>query len=106
MLRFVDKITLSFAPLNTSSRSVRASSKPTNGFLQYLNTAKNRASNPKAVMTLNISDKIARPLVEVHYRDKHILKVNTDTLTAQEIVADVQRHSKKLQLAEDISQAS
>ncbi|TPX57739.1 hypothetical protein PhCBS80983_g03607 [Powellomyces hirtus] len=98
MLKYMDKIIVSFAPLNPKSRSVRA-------FMQQLITDGNRQSNAKCNVVINMSDKIAKPTVEAFYTNKATLKLDTETLTAAEIVKDVNRLSKRLQLEEDIAQS-
>ncbi|KAI8827028.1 uncharacterized protein EV422DRAFT_563110 [Fimicolochytrium jonesii] len=52
-----------------------------------------------------MSDKVRKPTVEVTYVNKATLKLDTETLTAAEIVKDVNRLSKRLQLEEDIAQS-
>ncbi|KAI9104750.1 hypothetical protein DFS34DRAFT_645449 [Phlyctochytrium arcticum] len=99
MLKFVDKLVLNFAPLSPASRSVR-------GFMQQLVTTRNRASNPKCNLIINMSDQVKKPSIEVAYSNKATLKLDTQTMTAAEIVKDVNRVSKRLQLEEDIAQAS
>ncbi|KAJ3187321.1 hypothetical protein HDU85_006609 [Gaertneriomyces sp. JEL0708] len=98
MLKFVDRIIVSFAPMNTASKSARA-------FMQRLVTDGNRQSNPKCKVEINMNDKVQKPTVEVFYTNKNTIKLDTETLTAAEITKDVSRISKRLQLEEDIAQS-
>ncbi|KAJ3005887.1 hypothetical protein HKX48_000414, partial [Thoreauomyces humboldtii] len=72
-------------------------------FMQQLVTDGNRQSNPKCNVLINMSDSIAKPTLEAYYVNKATLKLDTETLTAGEIVKDLNRLSKRLQMEEDIA---
>ncbi|KAI8808973.1 hypothetical protein BJ742DRAFT_807048 [Cladochytrium replicatum] len=95
MLRFVEKVTLSFAPLNASSRSIRS-------LLGRVYTKNNLQENPKCAVTIQASEKIKYPSLEVVYNDKKVLKLDTGSMTSDEIVREMNRHSKLLKTAEDM----
>ncbi|KAI9357290.1 hypothetical protein DFJ73DRAFT_821217 [Zopfochytrium polystomum] len=97
MLKFIDKVTISFAPLARSSRSART-------FLFMVSADSHKLTNPKATIVVNQSDAIAKPSVEVIYKDKKkILLDDCSSFQAAEIISRIGKHSRKLQLEEDIN---
>ncbi|KAH6572816.1 hypothetical protein BASA50_002013 [Batrachochytrium salamandrivorans] len=95
MLKFIDKVVVGFSPLGRVSRSARA-------FVPILRTNKNLARNPKCVFDIIVSDTTSRPFVMVQYVDKRTIRLDTSAMTPNEILEDLQKHSKKLQMEEDI----
>ncbi|KAI8927374.1 hypothetical protein BC831DRAFT_510925 [Entophlyctis helioformis] len=98
-LKFVDKVAIAFAPLSPASRSVRV-------VWNRLHTHKQIAENPKCQFDVKVMDKIASPFIEVRYIDKKVIKIETASLTAEEVLQDINRHSRKLQMEEDIRSSS
>ncbi|TPX47589.1 hypothetical protein SeMB42_g02097 [Synchytrium endobioticum] len=93
MLKFIEKVTVRSSP---SVRSART-------FLDSLYPDKNRAQNPKCVISVNISDSIETPSIEVIYKDKKSIKLDPSSMSAAEILKDINQHSRKLQMMEDIN---
>ncbi|TPX35540.1 hypothetical protein SmJEL517_g02029 [Synchytrium microbalum] len=59
--------------------------------------------NPKCIINVNLDDKVKVPTIQLVYRDKKQISIDSSTLSAAEIVKDIRTHSRKLQMAEDIS---
>ncbi|KAJ3205407.1 hypothetical protein HDU67_008874 [Dinochytrium kinnereticum] len=99
MLKFIDRIVISFAPLSQRSRSART-------LLYLLSADKHKAANLKAQIIVNQKDTIRRPSVEVTYTDKKHLIIPSSNYSAEELSSMINKYSKKLQLEEDITSAS
>ncbi|KAI9349085.1 hypothetical protein BDR26DRAFT_1004213 [Obelidium mucronatum] len=99
MFLFIEKIAVSFAPVAKNSRSART-------FLYQITADRHRDANPKLALTVNQSDAIRKPTIEVLYRDKKKLILESANLKVTDIMRDIQKHAKKLQLEEDIKSSS
>ncbi|KAI8824695.1 hypothetical protein BJ741DRAFT_632992 [Chytriomyces cf. hyalinus JEL632] len=99
MLQFIDKLAISFAPLAKNARSART-------FLYQVTADRHREANPKLVLAVTQNDAVRRPMIEVLYRDKTKLSLDCSNLKVADIVKDVGKHAKKLQLEEDIKSSS
>lgn len=95
MLKHVKSLTLNFAPTSPLSKSIRS-------FLYLVHNDKNKQSNPKCTIKLNCNDSIPKPTINIEYNDKKKLDIDASYLSASELVADMNRHSKGLQLEEEI----
>ncbi|KAJ3190702.1 hypothetical protein HK101_008445 [Irineochytrium annulatum] len=116
MLRFIDKLVVSYAPLSRSSRSARSVPLaffhaslliPVNfncrTLLSLASAEPHLRENPKAKIIINQSDKVESPSVEATYSDNHVLRLATKTMYAAEIVKELNKHSKKLKLQADFA---
>ncbi|KAI8894802.1 hypothetical protein BC833DRAFT_603572 [Globomyces pollinis-pini] len=99
MLKFITKVTVGFSPLVRKSKSART-------FISRLWTKKNALENPKFVLDVQVNDNIKSPFVQVLFADKKEMKFDTSTIGVDELVADIKRYSKRLQLQEDIANSS
>ncbi|KAJ3016176.1 UNVERIFIED_CONTAM: hypothetical protein HDU68_012378 [Siphonaria sp. JEL0065] len=99
MFPYIDKIALSFAPVAKNARSART-------FLYQITADRHRDANPKMVLAVNQSDAVRKPTIEILYRDKKKLVLETSNLKVADIMRDIQKHAKKLQLEEDIKSSS
>ncbi|KAJ3389511.1 hypothetical protein HDU92_001008 [Lobulomyces angularis] len=99
MLKFISSISVSFAPVNKNSKSARS-------FVYLMNTKKNLESNLKCKVSITSKDEIENPSISVVYVDKKSLKMDAAYMTAAEMVKDINKHTKYLQLQEDIQQSS
>ncbi|EGF82650.1 hypothetical protein BATDEDRAFT_86516 [Batrachochytrium dendrobatidis JAM81] len=95
MLKFIDKVVIGFAPLSPVSTSART-------LASILRTDRNLARNPKCVFDIITSDKTPRPFIQVTYADKQTIRLDTSKLTANEVLDDIRKHSRRLQMSEDI----
>ncbi|KAJ3073425.1 hypothetical protein HDU98_001546 [Podochytrium sp. JEL0797] len=99
MFAFIDKLAINFAPVAKTSRSARA-------FLYQVTADRHRDVNPKLVLSVNQSDAVRKPTIEVSYRDKKKLVIESSSLKVADIMKDIQKHAKKLALEEDIKSSS
>jgi hypothetical protein len=98
MLEFVRKLSVSFKPLCKKSTSCRS-------FLQMCLTDKNLKSS-KTALDINPSDSVSIPCVRIEFNDSKVLDYpDCSAIKAREMVQDLQRYNKKLQLIEDIKNA-
>ena len=97
MLKYIHRITARYSPLDSKSRSLKAS-------LLQINTRKNKQQQSSNAFLLQIQpvDGTTKPWMEVEYTDKKVLRLDTAAMSAEEIVGDIKRHSKKLALLDDI----
>lgn len=70
-----------------------------------LSTDKNHQENTKCLWTVTTAD-TALPLVKVIFQDKKEMMFDATQINAKEIQVEIKRYSKKLQMAEDIKNAS
>ncbi|KAJ3297105.1 hypothetical protein HDU79_004712 [Rhizoclosmatium sp. JEL0117] len=98
-LAFVDKLAINFAPIAKSSRSART-------FLFQITADGHKDLNPKLALAVNQNDSIRKPSIEVTYRDKKHLIIESGSLKVADIMRDIQKHAKKLQLEEDTKNSS
>ncbi|KAI8618544.1 hypothetical protein BC830DRAFT_1253566 [Chytriomyces sp. MP71] len=98
-IQFIEKMSISFAPLAKNARSART-------FLYQVTADRHKDANPKLSMTVNQNDSIKKPTIEIVYRDKKKLVIDSSNLKVADIVKDIGKHTKKLQLEEDIKSSS
>ena len=95
MLEFVTKMAVSFSPLSKSSTSARS-------FIQMCLTDKRREAT-KAQIEISPSDLVTRPSVLIVFNDKKELRFeDCSGVKATEMINDLKRYNKKLQLLKDI----
>ena len=98
MLKHISQIKLKFNPTNPSSRSIRQ-------FIALMMSDKSKASNQKCNIDIVSNDSVEKPTLDVVFNDKKKLFIETELLPAHEIMADVMKIARKLQLEEDIKSA-
>ncbi|KAI8910785.1 hypothetical protein EDD86DRAFT_203591 [Gorgonomyces haynaldii] len=99
MLKFIEKVSIGFAPLSRASRSTRT-------FISRLKTKKNLQENVKCQMDIQMKDSIKKPFIEIIFTDKHKMQLQPELQSCEELVQDVKRYTKRLQLEQDIKEAS
>ena len=95
MLKYVKSVHIGFIPGVESSKSART-------FLSRLVTQKNKASNPKCAIKVDISNTLVNPFVNVEYMNSESLQMKTASYDLEEICTDFMRIPKDIQINEDI----
>ncbi|KAJ3267517.1 hypothetical protein HDV01_004871 [Terramyces sp. JEL0728] len=96
ILKFIKTVKLGFSPTATNGNSTRT-------LLTRLKTDKNVAGS-KCEFDIQTKDNITEPFVHIEFVDKKEMKFSPANLKVDEIVMDITRYSKRLQLQEDINQ--
>ncbi|KAJ3251098.1 hypothetical protein HK103_002887 [Boothiomyces macroporosus] len=96
MLKFIKSVKLGFSPTAINGKSTRT-------LLTRLKTDKNVAAS-KCEFDIKTKDSISEPFVHIEFVDKKEMKFNPANLKVDEMVMDITRYSKRLQLQEEINQ--
>ncbi|RKO98125.1 hypothetical protein CXG81DRAFT_26969 [Caulochytrium protostelioides] len=94
IFRYVNHVNVNFAVLDQHARSLRA-------LVGNLASQNNTRFNKNFTSKITYADHL-QPTLEVHYTDKHVLRLNTREMSSTQIMDEIWQHARKLKNEEDI----